>query len=438
MSTLLAELDGVDVTNVSIAGSWTPRLNRPAQAQITIPMDAAIGDVGSRLKLTIDGTLVFHGFVLNTETDTNKDDGTTVYNAQDPMELWQWRPVRDDDGDFSKPGIIANYVDAPSIMLAALMNTVDTTAGGGGPPPSDAEGPIFLTLGSFDTGGPSVVGAPVDWPMTIQQLSSLLISAGVLDMVIVPTDPGGGVMGEVTGYNGNFGTDLSGSVIFQYGMGAHNVDSLRWNRDMSSIVNKYWIYSGPSIATAAVPAGDQHWCLNITGDDPGLCGNVGTPTCTDRSGAVTHGPGGAIPTSVQYDGPQAFQLIGDKRYDSQITAGPSGTGYGVRMKIDIFDAYDDGCIRGFGTPGRQLYRRIWQEYSWIAAGPREIIHVTPTRDTEIGTFGIGDLVTVEASAAVRGGFSGVQRIYEYTISWDEDSVLALGELQTSSDADFTY
>jgi hypothetical protein len=36
---------------------------------------------------------------------------------------------------------------------------------------------------------------------------------------------------------------------------------------------------------------------------------------------------------------------------------------------------------------------------------------------------------------VRGGFSGAQRVYEYTITWDEDGVIELGEILTSSDAE---
>lgn len=411
----MVEIDGSDVTNACIAGSWTPRLNRPAQAQVTMPMDLAQGDVGSRLKITIDGVLRFHGFILVSETDTNKDQGTTVYNAQDPMELWQWRPVRDDSCNFSQPSIITDYVQGPDIMQAALFNST-SAVNCGGTIPQDAEGPLFLDLGTFTSGSVSLIGAPVDWPMTIAELFSLLCSTGQVDLVITPTDPGGGVMGTVDGYPGNYGTDLSGSVIFQYGTGAHNVDSLRWNRDMTNVVNKYWIYGGPRVATAADPEANEHWCFNITGDDGGLA----------------YPPGGALspPASATNND------LGVKRVDSQVNDGPTSSGYGVRMKIDIFDAYDDNCIPGFGTPGRELYRRQWQEFSWISATPREIIHVTPTRETEIGTFGIGDLVGVAASADVRGGFSGAQRVYEYTISWDEDSVLALSELQTSADAEF--
>ena len=70
---------------------------------------------------------------------------------------------------------------------------------------ADNEGPIFLDMGTFAGGGVSLTGAPTDWPMTIAELFSLLVSTGELDVVITPTDPGGDVMGTVDGYNGNYG-----------------------------------------------------------------------------------------------------------------------------------------------------------------------------------------------------------------------------------------
>src|SRR5215471_19005127 len=76
-------IDDTDVTSCAIHGAWTPRLNRPAQFTVTLPMDCAVGDAGSRIRFYIDGSLLFHGFCLNTETDTDVNQGTTVYNAQD-------------------------------------------------------------------------------------------------------------------------------------------------------------------------------------------------------------------------------------------------------------------------------------------------------------------------------------------------------------------
>jgi hypothetical protein len=418
---MIVLLDGVDVTNVSVAGGWTPRLNKPAQATITTPMEESVGDAGSRLMLILDDgvteRIVFHGTVLNVETDTDKDGGRTVYNAQDPMELWQHRPARDDGGDFSKPDFIEAYVTAPQIMEALLINTVDSTGRmnldntAGGPPPADAEGDIYLEMGTFEGGGVSVVGAPVDWPMYISEVFELLVSTGQLDVVITPIDGGTtDVMGIVDGYNGDYGTDRSADVIFQYGTGLHNVASLRWNRDMTNVVTKYWLYGGPRVQSARDPQGDQHWCFSVTGGTPSL---------------LAFPPGGPLsPPASSTD-----NELGVRRFDATAA-------HGVRMKIDIFDAYDDDCIPGFGTIGRDLYERQWQVFSWMSAFPREIIHVTPNPDTMIGCFDIGDLITVEAAPEVRGGFAGVQRVMQYTVSWEgTPSLLTLSEIQTSADAE---
>jgi hypothetical protein len=408
-------IGGTDVTHVSTSGSWTPRLNRPAQATVTIPMDAAIGDVGDLLRIELGACIVFHGRILNVEVDTDKDGGRVQYNAQDAMEILQWRVVRDDDGDFSKPELIQTYVTGPQIIEAALINSVDSTgrtgpAPGflpGGPPPTKAEGPLPIQMGGFAGGGPSLTGAPVDWPMRISELISLLISTGQVDVVMSPIDPGGGVTNRVDVYNGNYGTDRSGSVGFQYGTGAFNAASVRWNRDMTNVINKYWLYGGPQIQTAADPAGDQHWCFNVTGDDGGLA----------------YPPGGANSPPASATNNQ----LGVRRIASQGL-------YDVRMQVDIVDGYDQNCIPHFGTPGRDLYRYQWQVFSWLAAMPREIIHITPVAGTEIGCFTIGDLIHVEAVSDVRGGFSGSQRVYAYTVSWEgTPSVLTLSEIQTSAD-----
>lgn len=479
-------LDGTDVSGVAIEGSATRRLNRPSQATIKIPMDAAIGCAGSRLKISFDGgaTLFFHGMVMDCETDSGEDEGYTVYNASDPMELWNWRVVRADDGDFSKPAgdggandLLATYITGPQIMEAVLKNTEGDSTAQGNPaltPPADAEGPTFLDFGSFTTGGAILSGAPTDFPQSIAQFASLLISTGELDLVITPTDPGGGVMGTIDGYNGDYGTDLSGLVLFSYGMGALNVRRMRWNEDMSTMVNKLWYYGGPRIETAADPAGDQHWCWNITGDDPAF-NPAGNPTGAwanatayfiddvvtnviggdtyyfiaheDHTSSASDEPGvGAnwakfwfswmVPPGGRNSPPASStdNPLGVRRIDSQTSAGCTGDGYGVRMEVRIYDALSDLCAGGSSyDPGRDLYRRLWQIESWLRAVPRSLIHVTPIRGYGIGAFDIGDLVGVEAAASVRGGFSGAQRVYGYTISWDEDGPFELSELQTSAD-----
>lgn len=429
--TVTVVLDDIEITEFCVSGSWTPRLNRPAQASVTVPAEEVDADVGSlmRIYLSDGGTgedIVFHGTVLNAETTADKDGVRTVYSAQDPMELWQWRPVRDDGADFSKPDIITAYLTGPQILEAMLINTVDSTGRvntqgePGGPPPTDAEGSIFLELGTFAGGGVDLSGAPVDWPMTIAELFSLLVSTGRLDAVITPTDDGTlDSIGIIDAYNGDYGDDLSSDVLFSYGMGARNINAFRWNQDMTNMVNKYWLYGGPRVATPGDPAGDQHWCWNITGFDPALMAPPFEP------------PGGqAVDANNDPLGPPwTDNQLGERIYNSRVD-------HGVRMKVDIFDAYDEDCVPGIGTPGRDLYRYQWQVYSWFSAIPREIVHITPVPDTYVGCFGIGDLVGVECTSAIRGGFSGAQRVYEYTLSWEgSPSVLTLSELQVSSDAE---
>lgn len=393
-------LDGTDVSGIAIEGSATRRLNRPAQATIKIPMDAAIGGPGSRLKISFDAgaTLFFHGMVMDCETDTGEDDGYTVYNASDPMELWQWRPARDgpnsaDPGDMSKPTFIEDFVTGPAIMEQLFLASEDVTL-----IPSKAEGPLFLDFGTFEASSADLTGAPVDWPMTMGQIASLLCSTGTLDIVITPTDPGGGVMGTVDCYKGDYGTDRSGSVLFSYGMGALNVRRIRWNEDMSQMCNKLWYYIGPRVGTSTDPKGDQHWCANVTG-------TASFPATVIAAGSLT-------------------TLLAD-RVTSQGT-------YGVRMDVKIWDAQGDCTVP---VMGYDLYKRLWVEESWIRQVPRGLIHITPTRGTGIGAFDIGDIVSVEADSSVRGGFSGAQRVFGYTVSWDEDGPFELSELQTSSDSE---
>jgi hypothetical protein len=409
-------LDDVDITDIAISGSFTRRLNRISTATCTVNMQelalryaTMFPGPGSYLKIYFENSdlgtapvLYFHGRVMNCEVSCNEQTGYVVFNASDPLELWQARPVRDSDGDFSLPSIIEDFVFAPSIIQAAL----DHSESAGSGPPTDAEGPTRLQINSVAGGTISMVGAPTDWPMTIAELAALLTSTGLLDCIVTPIEfDVDDNYGQLDLYNGDFGQDLTSSVAFQYGMGAFNVRALRWNQDMTGMCNKLWYYLGPRVGTEDDPPGDQHWQANIQGDDPGLAyppGGQSVPPCDT-------GPTGAT------------NPIGELTCSSREE-------FDVRMDIQIFDAKGDEAI-----VAHNLYRRLWQIEQYLRAQPRTLVHVTPTRDTAIGEFDIGDLVLCEASSEVLGGFSGAQRIYEYTISWDEDSVAEVGELQVSSD-----
>lgn len=409
-------LDDVDVTELAVSGTVTRQLNRVGLASVRFPAvkltelyGTTVPNAGSYLKVYFEndtlGTtpvLWHHGRVMSREITGDRNAIYVEFNSADPLELWQWRPVRDDDGDFSLPEIIQTYEFAPQIVQAMFNNSVDTTLGGGGPPPTDAEGPLRMRLNSVAGGTKTMIGAPTDWPMTMAELATLLVSTGLLDIVVTPIEfDAFDNYGQLDLYNGDFGNDLTGSVSLDYGVADDEISAFRWMTDMTSMCNKLWYYLGPRKKTGGDPAGNQHWEANITGDDPGLA----------------YPPGGALspPASA------ANNQIGVARYASQQT-------YDVRMDIKIFDALGDEAV-----VARDLYRRLWQIESFLRANPQTIIHVTPTRDTGIGEFDIGDLVLCEAVANVRGGFSGAQRVYAYTASWDTDSVVEIGELQVSSD-----
>jgi hypothetical protein len=412
-------LDDIDITEFAIEGSVTTRLNRVGQAQVKVHMTDAFADFatgifpgpGSYLKVYFYGdnlgsapVLWHHGRVINCETTADENVGYTIFNSYDPLELWQYRPVRNppgsDPGNFAMPNIIQSLVYGPAIVQGMMdgseLNSI----------PADSEGPLRLARGSFAAGTVDLTGAPTDWPMTMMELANLLISTGVVDIVITPIEfDGNNNYGQIDVYNGDYGTDRTGSVTLSYGMGDRNIRALRWNEDMSNMCNKLWYYLGPK-------CDDLHWRANITGDDPAFDTAPYLP------------PGGSLsPPASATNNP-----IG-------VRDGTSRSTYDVRMDIKIFDAAgdeSDGCTEA-AIVGHELYRRLWQVEQYLRAAPLTLVHVTPIRDYGIGLFSIGDLITVEASSDVKGGFSGAQRIYEYTIDWDQDSVPAIGELQVSSD-----
>lgn len=404
-------VDGTDVSGIALEGSSSRRLNRLSQATVKFPMDMNIGGAGSRMKVSFDGRLHHHGRVMTTELDAGEDFGYIVYNSSDPLELWSKRPCRDFDsltpGNFIDPSFLEDKKTGPQI-IESLMHASENTA----LIPETAEGPLFLEYGDFDTGGADLSGAPVNWPMTMSEMASLLTSTGRLDIVLEPIDSGGN-MARISCYNGAYGTDRRGSVVLQYGMGAYNVRGLQWTTDLSDVVNKLQYFFTPRETT-------RRYKANITGDDPCL-----------HYGGGKEGAGGSIRDCNQ----GADNPLGALRRQSQAA-------YGVRFEAQEFDIgplakEDHGaellCAPECLTrdPKRELWRWLWQVESTLRAKPREMYQVTPVRGFGINSFDIGDLITVECGPQIRGGFSLVGRVYEYTVGWTSDGPFELTEIVTS-------
>jgi len=376
-------LDGTDYTSVVAEGSTTHQHNRPSFVSVKMPSHVAPASDPIRCKIVLDGGLDFHGEIVDSsdEGGTEPDDISTVFTFADPTLILEDRPCRDgaasgDPGDFSNPDFVQRNTTAPAMLREILEQSMTTD----GP---DGEGDLGFTLGTFATGGVDLRGAPVDWPMTIANFIALMAGTGELDVVFTPGDSGGS-MGTLSAYNGNAGTDRSGSVHFQWATGDHSARWAKRTTNYRGLVNKLWIYLGPREKTSADPGALQHWAASIT--------RTATP--------------GYFP-----DPPYST-------VESAILA--SRAAYRTRMLIRIFDA------RGNEEEFLELYKRWWLMESWTRARPQREIHVKPN----VGippTFRTGDLIRVSAGAALRGGFSGVQRVMDYTYRWDDKGNVELGE-----------
>jgi len=378
-----ALVDGVDVTPYVLDGSTTHMHNQPSQVTIMAPTRLAPWAPTSRLKLVLDGsTLDFHGACSAIEhSGTESDPPYSKYTFTAPSAILEYRPMRDgaasgDPGDFSKPSVIARLGTAPQIMEEVLTQSLIA-----GDPP-DAEGPAGFTLGTFATGGANLAGAPADYPMQISELQAMLAETGQLDMVETFIDSAGS-MSQLSYYNGNYGTDRSGSVAFRYAEGsASNCRACRWTQDLSELMNKLWIYLGPRVKKKTDPQGDQHWAASITGTS-------GFPSLPRLDSSVV---------LAARDASQAS--------------------YFVRMLIRIFDGDESVAL--------DLFKGWWLTESWLRLKPKQLISVTPHRGIS-PAFRCGDLIRVSAGTDFAGGFNKVQRVMGYSYRWTRDGPIELGE-----------
>lgn len=384
-------LDGQDVTTVALDKQATRTLNGVGTARCRIPSKLTTVAKGtSRLKVYDSSNVLWHhGIVWFLQDDGDENTCYTTVQTVDPMALWAMRPARDLDGDYSYPSFLTTQSSGPQIMRYILQNSILW------------EGSLLLDMGgTVETGGVNLAGTPVDYPMTVADVFNALAETGQLDVVIDPVDVGGAI-GRFNAYNGNYGTDLSGSVVFRYGTGG-NVRRIVRTQDMSTMRNKTFYYLGPKKQTITDPDATQHWRTNVTGDHPSL----------------PNPPGG----DVDYPNPLG-NLINASR-----------SNYWTAMEIRTFDsALDSGTDSVTAQLGTDaLYLRLWQAEQLARVNGKTVAKVTPVRGTE-PAFTAGDLVSVQAGPVVRGGFSEVQRVYKIIVNIDNNGVVDLGEIETSAD-----
>lgn len=369
----------VEITPLIQDASVTHQWQRPSFATIRVPLDQVTGDwEAARLKIyPDDDELDFHGKCVHVDDQADENSGYRVATFASASEIFEFRPVRDPDGDFSKPSIIATNITGPQIVKAALQNSIDA----GDHTTADCEGPMGIALGTFATGGANMTGAPVDWPMSLADLFARLVSTGQVDIVERPIESGDN-MAEISAYNGGYGNDLSGSVKFEFATGLFNARACQRERDYTGLMNKLWIYAGPRVKTRLDPAGDQHWLYNVTGTDPGL----------------PDPPQSAILAAVEASRDLHYQ----------------------RMIVEIEDSDDSA-----GTSMRNLTRLRWQMLTWMRVKGKTLVSVTPNRGIA-PAFRVGDKIHVAAGSSFGGGFSGTQRVQEYSYRWTASDPIELG------------
>lgn len=404
-----------DITDIAMNKTVKRRLNRPAECSFRVPsyMVNEIQFDGKpllcagyrQLSVTFDSTgLFFHGIVWNIEEDGDEDMVYSQVTCYDPMVVWRYRPARDNVDSYS--GEAGNFSD-PSFLDrnkfgGLIMQEILTASEFEARIPSLAEGSLFLDLGAstFAGGGADLSGAPTNWPMTIAEIATLLTNTGELDIVISPitevvvAPTTFANMGVVDTYTGNYGTDRTASVNFDYATGDYNARLFRRSEGMDTIGTKLWYFLGPRLD-------QQHWRSNVTGDHPLL--------------------------ETYPSWPQLEQEIDLEREAT-----------GVYMPISIYDNFGTGSGDEVGESSfYPLYVRQWMVESLLRLRPRNMVYITPVRGGDFGPgdFDIGDLITINIGDKARVAESGAQRIYGYTIEVDDDGVEALGEFISSPDQD---
>ncbi len=375
-----------DVTTITLDKQVTLRLNRPATARGRMPtfLSSNLAAGNRCLRVYQDSTLIFNGIVWFIDDDGDENTMYTDFIAVDPMIWLRFRYARDDDGDFSDPYFFRELIEGPTIMRHLIDNTLQY---------DDIDDPfasttgieigITTTGGTFETGGPSMAGAPANYPMTIADAMKLMTDTGALDVVMTYVDESAGhsdnIMAVMSAFNGNYGNDLSGSSVWDFATGSRNVRHIKRTLDMGTIGNASRLYLGPKQDI-------QHWFYEIDATNPEL------PNLA---------------------------------FIQALVVASRGT-YGKFMDLHIYDSMEnESAVRG-------LYLNLFELEMLMRCTPREIIDITPVRGLA-PDFGLGDIISFNAGGIARGGFSGQMRVYEYTVAEDNDGVFEISKIVASAD-----
>lgn len=395
-----SDADLADLTPWSTSKSVSVRLSRPSKIELTVPGDSGPlqGNAGDGLPMlwpgvrTIkayqDGTLRQHVVVWNWAPSGDENNTSWTLTGYDPMIYLQKRYVQDNTGNFSNPSF-PSPISGAEIVQTSIENTIAND----GPLPIDTTGPL---ASSTDLGADLT-----NWPVKIGDLITTLTETGALDLYMFPVDThtgfAAGIVGQLWGADA-LGSDLSGSVNFDYGTGDHSISNIRRSFDMDELCNKLWFYLGQR-------QDDTHYPANITGTETG--------------------PTGPAPYAEDLSAFQTLQLA-------------SRALYLVMMDVQQFDIAATKDSPDWAT-AMKLWHQLWKQSVLLHVNPRELLYVTPAPGTgsvyrPFVDYMLGDVVSVNASSIVGPAISGAdQRIYGFDIGIDANGVERVSELIVSAD-----
>lgn len=245
-----------DATSSAQEFEYTPDLNGlwSADARFPSSLVPAITEGGTELVITTDGgTVLFAGPCWYGEDDGDANDQMTTLTAFDHRVKWPFRQVQDADGDYSDPSIFQDWENAVDIMANAITNDIAN------------DGAYGITLGSISASSFPLIGyKPTDWPWSMQQLWDFLANTGTLDVMLIPAAGSS----SVALFPGDAGTDLSGSVTFDYNTGSFNCMEAKYTFDMKNTITRIRYFLGPKRPWFR---GDiQHYSADVQIDDPNL------------------------------------------------------------------------------------------------------------------------------------------------------------------------
>lgn len=391
--TVLANTALADITSIAYDTAFTKRLNLPLTASFRVPcvhplLSGDAGDGGPKLKsgnralkIREDGTCRANLLVKRVERIGGRNSAWARVDCVDPRLLWLRRWARDAGGSIVQGNGTIGFpspVSGPDIIKQLLDNSVAW------------DDSIFLDTfyGEWDTAVPPAVDLGFvlkNWPIGLNTLIALLIQTGVVDVDIAPVDSTDGFPDDIMGVisaKSMIGSDVSGSVHFDYATGDFNASNARHTDDMSELANRIWYYLGPRRTPT-------RWQGNINSND-------------------------VLSQSI----------------------------YGTWHSISIYE-FDAETIP---DATRAMFTQLQNTEMLLRKKPRELLHITPNYGQGSAAGGapppapftdydVGDIVTQNVGDALGLGdfLTAQQRIYEFTGRISKEGALTVDELVTSAD-----